>query len=168
MAKILPAGANVNLNLGDDPMDRLVQTVDLALKVGGAFQQAQDRKELRKNNSVQELNELIDLRQKAGPYINDDIQQELDIKTQQVFEDLDTYDDPLYVIKSTVPVGTTEKYAELGHTVCHNPEFLTARNAVKDFEEAPRTIIGARQHYSSKLGRFYNYYFSNILFNVFF
>lgn len=75
--------------------------------------------------------------------------------------DSDTYDDPLYVIKSTVPVGTTEKYAELGHTVCHNPEFLTARNAVKDFEEAPRTIIGARQHYSSKLGRFYNYYFSN-------
>ena len=75
--------------------------------------------------------------------------------------DSDAYDDPLYVIKSTVPVGTTEKYAELGHTVCHNPEFLTARNAVKDFEEAPRTIIGARQHYSSKLGRFYNYYFSS-------
>ena len=102
MAKILPAGANVNLNLGDDPMDRLVQTVDLALKVGGAFQQAQDRRELRKNNSVQELNELIDLRQKAGPYINDDIQQELDIKTQQVFEDLDTYDDPLLNIRKNM------------------------------------------------------------------
>ena len=75
--------------------------------------------------------------------------------------DNDAYNDPLYVIKSTVPVGTTEKYAELGHTVCHNPEFLTARNAVKDFEEAPRTIIGARTHYSSKLGMFYNYYFGN-------
>ena len=72
MAKVLPAGANVNLNLGEDPMDRLVQTVDLAMKVGGAFQQAQDRREARKNNSIQELNELIDLRQKAGPYINDD------------------------------------------------------------------------------------------------
>ena len=102
MVKVLPPGANVNLNLGKDPMDRLMQSVDLALKVSGAFQQAQDRKELRKNNSVQELNELINLRQKAGPYINDDIQQELDIKTQQVFEDLDTYNDPLLNIRKNI------------------------------------------------------------------
>lgn len=102
MAKVLPAGANVNLNLGDDPMDRLVQTVDLAMKVGGAFQQAQDRKEARKNNSVQELNQLIDLRQKANSYINDDIQQELDIKTQQVFEDLDSYNDPVLNIQKNI------------------------------------------------------------------
>ena len=37
MAKILPAGANVDLNLGKDPMDKLVKTVDLAVTVGGAL-----------------------------------------------------------------------------------------------------------------------------------
>ena len=37
-----------------------------------------------------------------------------------------------FVIKSTVPVGTTKKYIER-HNVIHNPEFLTARNAVEDY-----------------------------------
>jgi len=77
------------------------------------------------------------------------------------FLDNSGYDDPLYVIKSTVPVGTTEKYAEIGHNVCHNPEFLTARNAVKDFRRASRTIIGARSHTGSKLANLYRYYFSD-------
>ena len=37
-----------------------------------------------------------------------------------------------FVIKSTVPIGTTKKYYER-HNVIHNPEFLTARNAIQDF-----------------------------------
>ena len=52
MAKILPAGANVDLNLGKDPMDKLVQTVDLALKVGGAVQQAQERSQVKREHDA--------------------------------------------------------------------------------------------------------------------
>ena len=46
-----------------------------------------------------------------------------------------------FVIKSTVPVGTTRKYYEQ-FNVIHNPEFLTARNAIKDFANSERNIVG--------------------------
>ena len=46
-----------------------------------------------------------------------------------------------FVIKSTVPVGTTKKYTER-HNVIHNPEFLTARNAVEDYGKAERNVVG--------------------------
>ena len=73
MAKILPAGANVDLNLGKDPMDRLVQTVDLALKVGGAFQQAQERRQVKREQDALGVgslaNELIN-KASSGAEIN--------------------------------------------------------------------------------------------------
>ena len=40
-----------------------------------------------------------------------------------------------------MPVGTTKKYLER-HNVIHNPEFLTARNAIKDFANSERNIVG--------------------------
>jgi len=46
-----------------------------------------------------------------------------------------------FVIKSTVPIGTTKKYTER-HNVIHNPEFLTARNAVEDYSKSERNIVG--------------------------
>jgi nucleotide sugar dehydrogenase len=50
----------------------------------------------------------------------------------------------VFVIKSTVPVGTTRrlqgKYPHLD--LVHNPEFLTAANANKDFMQADRTVLG--------------------------
>jgi UDP-glucose 6-dehydrogenase len=46
------------------------------------------------------------------------------------FEDLPDHITGTFVIKSTVPIGTTKKYLER-HNVIHNPEFLTARNAIK-------------------------------------
>ena len=46
-----------------------------------------------------------------------------------------------FIIKSTVPVGTTRKYYEQ-FNVIHNPEFLTARNAIKDFANSERNIVG--------------------------
>ena len=48
------------------------------------------------------------------------------------FEELPDNLTGTFVIKSTVPVGTTKKYTER-HNVIHNPEFLTARNAVEDY-----------------------------------
>ena len=60
------------------------------------------------------------------------------------FEDLPDHITGTFVIKSTVPVGTTKKYTER-HNVIHNPEFLTARNAVEDYGKAERNIVGGTQ-----------------------
>ena len=57
------------------------------------------------------------------------------------FEDLPDHIAGTFVIKSTVPIGTTKKYLER-HNVIHNPEFLTARNAIKDFANSERNIVG--------------------------
>jgi len=48
-----------------------------------------------------------------------------------------------FVIKSTVPVGTTEQLnGEYDINIIHSPEFLTARTAVTDFICPSRHIIG--------------------------
>ena len=52
-----------------------------------------------------------------------------------------------FVIKSTVPVGTTERLNELYNhniNIIHSPEFLTARTAITDFICPSRHIIGGR------------------------
>jgi hypothetical protein len=74
MAKVLPAGANVNLGLGKDPMDRLVQTVDLAMKVGGAFQKNQDR---RRTNSSNEMSDLMTMLTNGSQYLSGDDYQKI-------------------------------------------------------------------------------------------
>lgn len=50
----------------------------------------------------------------------------------------------VFVIKSTVPVGTTKQLQKtFSHfKFIHNPEFLTAANAKNDFVNADRTVIG--------------------------
>lgn len=52
--------------------------------------------------------------------------------------------DNIFVIKSTVPIGTTriftKKYSNLN--IVHSPEFLTAKNAKIDFITASRHIVG--------------------------
>ena len=51
--------------------------------------------------------------------------------------------DPILVVKSTVPPGTTERINELTHLdVCFSPEFLTEANSVNDFKNQTRIIIG--------------------------
>ena len=50
---------------------------------------------------------------------------------------------PLFVIKSTVPVGTTAAIADVtALQVIHSPEFLTARCAHTDFQTPARNIVG--------------------------
>lgn len=50
----------------------------------------------------------------------------------------------IFVIKSTIPIGTTkliqEKRKDL--KIIHNPEFLTASNSVEDFKNTERNIYG--------------------------
>lgn len=53
-----------------------------------------------------------------------------------------------YVIRSTVPIGFTQREAEKREfklPLLHSPEFLTARCAVADFQTPARNIIGTPQ-----------------------
>ena len=60
------------------------------------------------------------------------------------FDSLPNDIDGIFVIKSTVPIGTTKNISQkrTDLKIIHNPEFLTARNSVEDFNSADRNIIG--------------------------
>lgn len=80
------------------------------------------------------------------------------------FDSLPSDLDGIFVIKSTVPIGTTEKLSKKRKDlkIIHNPEFLTARNSVEDFNNADRNIIGGSEEASKKLESFYDHYFPHI------
>jgi UDPglucose 6-dehydrogenase len=60
------------------------------------------------------------------------------------FEEVPPQTDGLFVLKSTVPIGTTEKIKKSRQDlrIIHNPEFLTADNAKKDFFNCDRNVFG--------------------------
>lgn len=57
---------------------------------------------------------------------------------------LDGRERPIFVVKSTVPVGTTSRLNEAHPNlpIVHSPEFLTARSALVDFITPARNIVG--------------------------
>ena len=61
--------------------------------------------------------------------------------------------DAIFIIKSTVPIGTTlklqTKFKKL--KILHSPEFLTARTALLDFITPARNIVGYPKDFYSKL-----------------
>ena len=65
------------------------------------------------------------------------------------FKDIPTVAEGIFVIKSTVPIGTTERLSKTYPylKIVHNPEFLTALNAEDDFVNADRTVIGGNKDY---------------------
>lgn len=67
----------------------------------------------------------------------------------------------IFIIKSTVPIGTTKKYSKK-YKVIHNPEFLTARNAVEDFKNSERNIIGGERELCEKFAEFFHSIFPHI------
>lgn len=69
--------------------------------------------------------------------------------------------DNLFVIKSTVPIGTTDRILKFTTNlkIVHNPEFLTAINSVNDFRNSDRNIIGGKQEWAHILKEFYLTYF---------
>ena len=71
--------------------------------------------------------------------------------------DLDILEERTFIIKSTVPIGTTKRLAEKHSLtwIVHNPEFLTARNAVNDFANAERTIIGGDSLLTGRVAKLY-------------
>jgi len=72
-------------------------------------------------------------------------------------KDLDFQEEHTFIIKSTVPIGTTKKLREKYPLlwIVHNPEFLTARNAIKDLANADRTVIGGDPLITSRVARLY-------------
>lgn len=69
--------------------------------------------------------------------------------------------DGIFIIKSTVPIGTTKKYAKK-HKVIHNPEFLTARNAVEDFRNSERNVVGGSKNLCKQFVNFFKTVFPDI------
>jgi len=61
--------------------------------------------------------------------------------------------EPIFIIKSTVPVGTTRKLQEKYPTlkIVHSPEFLTARAALIDFITPARNIVGGPLEVAEKV-----------------
>ena len=68
------------------------------------------------------------------------------------------------VIKSTIHPGTTKKWnLEYNNlSIVFNPEFLTEANAVKDFENQNRIILGGPRPTTTKIKRIYTKVFSDI------
>lgn len=73
------------------------------------------------------------------------------------------------LLKSTVEPGTTQKLAERYTDLkfIHNPEFLTARTAVKDFEDQKQVMLGTTENIEErdieKVVNFYHFYFPNAI-----
>ena len=67
------------------------------------------------------------------------------------------------IIKSTIPPGTTEflnnKYSNL--KIAFNPEFLTERNAVNDYENQKRILLGGPRPLTSYLKQVFSKVFPN-------
>lgn len=84
---------------------------------------------------------------------------------ENFFRDISTVStDAIFIIKSTVPVGTTDKIRELypNLKVVHNPEFLTAANAEYDFIHADRHIIGGDSKLTDMVENLYRRCFPHI------
>jgi|TARA_B100001093_G_scaffold350324_1_gene334870 nucleotide sugar dehydrogenase len=68
------------------------------------------------------------------------------------------------VIKSTVVPGTTERLNEKydNISIVFNPEFLTEANAVKDFENQNRIVLGGPRPTTTKIKRIYTKVFAGV------
>ena len=62
------------------------------------------------------------------------------------------------IIKSTIPPGTTAKWNLLFESlnIVFNPEFLTERNAIKDYENQNRIILGGVRPATTELKRIFS------------
>ena len=82
---------------------------------------------------------------------------------EKFFEELPKIVEGTIIIKSTVPVGTTEslskKYPYL--KILHSPEFLTSSNAEDDFVHADRHIFGGNYDLSYGVRKLFDECFPN-------
>ena len=76
----------------------------------------------------------------------------------QILSDLNSETKSTVIIKSTVVPGTTEKFNHKFKNlqIVFNPEFLTERNAVEDFNNQDRIILGGPRLLTSNLKQIYS------------
>lgn len=72
--------------------------------------------------------------------------------------------DFIVIIKSTIPPGTTVQLNEMYNNIhiAFNPEFLTEANAVDDYKNQNRIVIGAARPYSTRVKRIFEKAFPKI------
>ena len=77
--------------------------------------------------------------------------------------DQTTIDDRIVVIKSTIIPGSTDKYNNTYKNIeiVFNPEFLTEANAIDDFENQTRILLGGSVKATTKLKQLYSAVFRN-------
>jgi nucleotide sugar dehydrogenase len=70
----------------------------------------------------------------------------------------------IVVIKSTVPPGTTEKYNKIFTQldIVFNPEFLTEANAVEDYKNQNRIIVGGERPGSTRVKQIFSKAFPKV------
>ena len=70
---------------------------------------------------------------------------------------------PILVLKSTIPPGTTERLSKLTRLdVCFSPEFLTEANSFEDFKNQTRIIIGGPRPATGKVKQMFRKAFPTI------
>lgn len=69
----------------------------------------------------------------------------------------------IVVIKSTIPPGTTQRFQNQFNNldIVFNPEFLTERNAILDFNNQNRIILGGVRPATNRLKQIYSKVFPN-------
>lgn len=72
--------------------------------------------------------------------------------------------DFIVIIKSTIPPGTTDKLNKENENlnIVFNPEFLTEANAINDYKNQNRIIVGGERPYSSKVKKIFERAFPSI------
>lgn len=86
------------------------------------------------------------------------------------FEDWieDAYNkDTIFIIKSTVTPGTCDALQnEYGLNIVSNPEFLTERTALNDFNNPRCIILGGKKSLCLKIKELYTKYFPNVPYHI--
>ena len=76
----------------------------------------------------------------------------------------------IVVLKSTIEPGSSERLAEqFGLSIVHNPEFLTARTAKKDFDEQDHIVLGVTKKEifaASSVSSFYKELYPNATISI--
>ena len=82
---------------------------------------------------------------------------------ESIMKDLSSVKELIVVNKSTVTPGTTEKLNEIytNLNIVFNPEFLTERNAVNDYDTQERIIIGGPRPATTILKNIFSKVFPN-------
>ena len=89
--------------------------------------------------------------------IVEDLLTKLDKRSEEISQS------KIVVVKSTIPPGTTKKWNDKfdNLSVVFNPEFLTEANAVKDYENQNRIILGGPKNETLQLNSIFSKVFPN-------